>query len=371
MKKYLWLFLVLFACAGIGLGSYSLAAERIRGEMQAERDLNILLNRSELEWFPPDQGPIYVFGHKSPDPDTVCSSIVYADLLKQLGYDARPAVLGRINSETAYILRSAGVEVPELLEDASGKNVILMDHSDYLQSADGLRDANIIGIIDHHGAGSVVTGGQVIYDARPVGGTAAIVWMRARNYGLEIDPPMAALLAGAILSDTGNLKSSGTTFADRTAYQELSKTAGIKDSEAFFQEIYKASISYEGMPDFEILSSDVRDYESGGRTFTIGCISAYDEARAAELAERMKILLPEFAEERGAEMSFAQISVLRDDLSISYIVPSDETAEEVMRAAFPDRGEFDGISFVFKPGFSRKTVLVSAISDVLAAHPSE
>lgn len=374
MKKnsIIWILLVLAACAGIGIGAYSLGQDRVRQEMQAERDLNILLSRAELETLKLVDGPIYVFGHKSPDTDTVCTSIVYARILQQLGFDARPAVQGNINNETRYILKMAGVETPELILDAAGKNVVLIDHSELLQTVEGIQDANIISIIDHHNDGSITTGDRMIYDARPVGSTATIAWIRARNYGVEVDASMAMLLFGGMMSDTSSLKSLTTTSADRTAYQELSKIAGIRDPEAFYQEMFKASLSYEGMDDMEILNSDIKDYEAGGRSFAIGCVNAYDEPIAMDLAKRMKAILPELSAERGVEMSYAQISIFHDDISICYIVPSDEKAGEVLEAAFPDGGfTFDGTSYVFNPGMSRRQVLAPAISDVLSAHPGE
>ena len=394
VKKILWILLVLLACAGLGFGSYSIGLDRAQKKAaaeleqtaalnrekleeaealnRAERELNIALNRAELETLRFVDGPIYVFGHKSPDSDTVCTSIVYARILQQLGYDARPAVQGKINSETDYILKMAGVEVPEQLLDAAGKNVVLIDHSESIQSSNGIQDANIISIIDHHNAGSISSSSPLIYDARPIGSAATIAWIRARNYGVEVDASMAALLFGAMMSDTSNLKSAATTSADRAAYEELPKIAGIEDPETFYREMFKASLSYEGMPDTEILNSDIRDYEAGGRSFSIGCMNAYDEPTAMDLAKRMKVLLPELCIERGVEMSYAQISIFHDDISICYIVPSDETAAEVLEAAFPDGGYvFDGVSYVFNPGMSRRQVLVPAITDVLAAHPGE
>lgn len=401
-KKFLWGILLLLVCAGIGFGFYNLgkknaeqSAEQkildaeqkildteqkaLDAEQKAhdaeqkaldEKEFNIMLNRSELENLQLVDGPIYVFGHKSPDSDTLCSSIVYAELLKQLGYDAKAAVLGDINNETDYILKTAGVETPETLEDAAGKNVVLIDHSEYSQSADGLNDAHIISIIDHHGDGSVVTGSQLVYDARPFGATATIIWIRARNYGLELNKSMATLLLGALLSDTSNLKSA--TSADRAAFEELVKIAEISDPQAFYQEIFKASISYSGMSDMEILVSDIKNYESGGRKYTIGCVNAYDEATASDLAERMKVLMQDLVTSRGVELGYAQISIYHDDISMNYIVPSDETAAEVLKAAFPDRTpEFDGTSYIFNPGMGRRQTLVPALSDVLAAHPGE
>ena len=157
--------LILLAAAAIGTGGFflgrDLGGKNAATAFHAERDLNILLSRSELEGIGEIEGPICVTGHKSPDSDTVGSSIAYADLLRKLGYDAKAYVLGDINNESAYILEKAGVEVPPLLTDASGQNLVLVDHSEYLQSADGLEDADIISIIDHHATGSVVTGNQL------------------------------------------------------------------------------------------------------------------------------------------------------------------------------------------------------------------
>ena len=87
-------------------------AERLEA-LEAERALDIRMNRAELETLPLKEGPIYVTGHKSPDSDTVCSAILYAKLLNELGYDAKACVLGPINNESKYILKQAGVDEPE------------------------------------------------------------------------------------------------------------------------------------------------------------------------------------------------------------------------------------------------------------------
>ncbi len=140
-----------------------------KGEALEKQNLTNLqeLNRQSIEKMQLADDPIYVIGHKSPDSDTICSAIAYARLLRLLGYDAQAAANGNPNNESKYILKLAGVEAPPVLEDASGKNIFLVDHSEYLQSTDGLSDANVVGIIDHHCIGSVTTGQQVVYYARP------------------------------------------------------------------------------------------------------------------------------------------------------------------------------------------------------------
>ncbi len=337
---------------------------------KADQELDILLDRSDLEGLGEIEGPIYVTGHKTPDTDTVCGSIAYANLLRELGYDANAVVLGPVNKETAFILDAADVEVPMQLESAAGLNMVLIDHNEYIQSAEGLNDANIVTIIDHHGSGNAISNNRMIYDARPLGASSTIVWIRYRNYGVEVNKQMAVLMLGGILSDTVNMKSSATS-ADREAVRILSETAGIDDTNAFYQNMFKATLSYEGKTDEEIFLSDYKEYESGGKKFSIGVVNVYDEEEAKQMAERMKAVLPGTLPSTGMDIAVAQVSIFHDDLSITYLVPSDDYAKEVLQTAFEDRAVFDGTSFVLKPGIGRKQVLVPAISDVLAAHPGE
>ena len=338
---------------------------------QAEQELNYRLNRSELDGLGEINGTIYVTGHKSPDSDTVGSSIAYAALLQALGYDSQPVVLGDINNETKYILETGGLEAPMLLEDASGCNMVLVDHSEYTQSAEGLQDANVITIIDHHGDGSVTTGNPLIYDARPLGSTATIIWIRYRNYDIEVDQKIAYAMVGSILSDTKNLQSATTTYADREALKELSLRAEINDTDAMYQEMFLASISYDGMTDEEIFFDDYKEYESDGKQFGIGCVNAYDEDGAKDMIERMSKVLPSAQASTGIDMLYVQISIFHDDISITYLVPSNEAAAEVLETAFGDDSVYDGISYRLEPGISRKQVLVPAITDILKSYPKE
>ena len=187
-KKNVWKWIaVIVLIIAVGAACFLIGQKTSDSKYQAEKELNYKLNLSDLDGLEKTEGTIYVTGHKSPDADTVGSSIAYAALLRKLGYDAVPVVLGDINNETKYVLETGGIEVPKLLEDASACNMVLVDHSEYTQSADGLKDAHVITIIDHHGDGSVTTGNQLIYDARPLGSTATIIWLRYRNYGIEID----------------------------------------------------------------------------------------------------------------------------------------------------------------------------------------
>ena len=370
ISTWKWIAAILIIAA-ICTVSFLIGRNVTASKYQAEQELNYRLNRSELDGLGEINGTIYVTGHKSPDSDTVGSSIAYAALLQALGYDSQPVVLGDINNETKYILETGGLEAPMLLEDASGCNMVLVDHSEYTQSAEGLQDANVITIIDHHGDGSVTTGNPLIYDARPLGSTATIIWNRYRNYGIEPDQKTAYAMVGSILSDTHNLQSATTTYADREALKELSLRAEINDTDAMYQEMFLASISYDGMTDEEIFFDDYKEYESGGKQFGIGCVNAYDEDGAKDMIERMSKVLPSAQASTGIDMLYVQISIFHDDISITYLVPSNEAAAEVLETAFGDDSVYDGISYRLEPGISRKQVLVPAITDILKSYPKE
>ena len=149
--------------------------------------------------------PILVFGHKNPDNDAISAAVGYAylknELAKRAGSDAvyEACRLGGLPPETEWILGENGIEAPRLIESLSeGQPVILVDHNEALQSADGLDAAEIVEIVDHHRLGGLVTAQPLRFNAKPVGSTAAIVAREFEIEGVELPRGIAALLLGAV-----------------------------------------------------------------------------------------------------------------------------------------------------------------------------
>ena len=361
---------VVVACVLAGIG-YVVGNTTATDQANKDREQLCALNRFSIENIDAGDGPIRVIGHRSPDSDTVCSAIAYARLLTLLGYEAEAAVADTPNNETAYILKEAGVDVPPVLEDASGQSIFLVDHSEYAQSAEGMKDAHIVGILDHHGVGTVTTGNTLVYEAKPIGATATIVWLDYQNYGMEIDKSTAYLLLGAILSDTANLTVTTTTEADRQAVKALAELAGVSDADALYKTLHAESMSFEGMTDKDILFSDYKEYEASGVKFGIGLVPAIDDEAAGVLAKRMEGALKDNLKASGVDLLYADVGIRENGMKIDYIVPADARAKETLEAAFPDYDEFDGTAYIYRTGLGRKTKFVPGLTDFLAAHPSE
>ena len=330
------------------------------------------LNRASIANMIIVDGPVTVIGHRSPDSDTVCSAVAYARMLTLLGYPAEAAITAPVSRETAYILKTAGIEAPPVLEDASGKSIFLVDHSEYAQAAEGMKDAHIVGIIDHHGVGSVTTGNQLVYEAKPIGATATIIWLDYLNYGLEIDRTTATLLLGAILSDTANLTISSVTEADREAVSELAGLAEITDVNDYYRNLHAEALSYGDMSNEEIFFSDYKEYEVSGVKFGIGLISVIDEDQAKEMAERMKEVLTQCMKSVKMDLLYAGVGIREGNVKTDFIVSCDGRSRDVFEAAFPNCAEFDGTSYIFRHGgLGRKSKLVPGLTDYLNAHPHE
>ena len=361
-QKILLAVAILFIVAG---AAFYFGGKRAQAKYSKEAELNVKIHRSDMAGLGKIEGSVYVTGHKSPDSDTVTSAIAYAGLLQKLGYDAHAVTLGKINRESEFILKSAGVEEPPVLGNAAGRTMVLVDHSEFSQSADGLKDAKVISIIDHHNDGSITTNGQIVYDARPLGSTATIVWIRYRDYGIEYDKQTAKLLAGGILSDTKNFQSEGTSDADRIAFSTLSKEAGITDRDSYYKDMYKAKISYGSMTDSEVFFSDYKEYEVNKTKFSVGVVNAYDEADAKDLVHRMKAVMPEVAKAKGMKMAFAIVSIFHDEVAVTYLVGSGKEAEELLKKAFAEKAAFSDGAFILNEYVSRKRHFIPVISDEL------
>ena len=204
---------------------------------------------------------ILIFGHKNPDTDTICSSIVMANLKEKLGEEVIPCRLGEINEETNYALDYFKADVPTMIENVEeGQPVILVDHNEFSQSVDGIEHAKIQAVVDHHRINNFQTSEPLFYYAQPVGCTATILYELYLTNNIKIEPQIAGLMLSAIISDTLLLKSPTTTDKDKKAVEELAKIANV-DISKYGLDMLKAGTDLDKYTEDELIRLDAKCIE--------------------------------------------------------------------------------------------------------------
>jgi len=212
---------------------------------------------------------IYIVGHKSPDTDSICSAIAYADYLKKKNNNVVACRTGKINPETKYVLDYFKIKEPQMLSSAKGKKIILIDHNETKQSPDDIEKGEIIQIIDHHKVDFNYDKAISFY-VEPIGATASIIAKQfLQDPTVELSKEIAGILLSAILSDTVIFRSPTTTKEDVIIARRLAEIAEIKDIEEFGINMKKEKSNLKGLTSEEIILSDFKEYDF--KNIKIGC----------------------------------------------------------------------------------------------------
>ncbi len=236
---------------------------------------------------------------------------------------------------------------------ARKKRMILVDHNEMSQAVDGLMDAEILEVIDHHRIGSLETNGPVYFRNQPLGCTATIITQMYRENNVEIPPAIAGLLCSAIISDTLMYRSPTCTPLDQQICEELAQIAGIV-VEDHAKAMFTAGSDFDNRTDEEIFYQDYKKFVMGSHQVAIGQISSMDEKELLRIRDRLE--------------PFAQKVLLTDQTDMIYLMLTDilgessfmlcvgEGSVELMENAFDVKAEG---STAYLPGVvSRKKQLV-------------
>jgi len=169
------------------------------------------------------------------------------------------------------------------ISEKKRKKVILVDHNEKTQSVDGLEEAEIVEIIDHHRLGTISTSLPINFRNMSVGSTCTIIFGMYNQYGIDIPYEIAGILLSAILSDTLLLKSPTTTKMDVDSVHKLSKLLNL-DYEEYGLELFKAGSSLKGKTVEEIIYQDFKQFNTDDVNIGIGQIftTSYEEIKEKE-----------------------------------------------------------------------------------------
>ncbi len=210
------------------------------------------------------------------------------------------------------------------------KNVILVDHNSYEQSAIGLEETNIVEIVDHHNIGSIGTNMPINFRNMPVGSTNTILYIMYHENNIDIPKKIAGLMLSGILSDTLILNSPTTTDIDRKAVQELADIAGV-DYQVYGLEMLKAGSSLKGKTKEEVLYTDYKNYPVGNYHIGLGQISTTNPDEILEEKEEYVDLLNQVAD--GEDYYFVALFVTDIIKKGSYVLYS-KRAEDILKNVY-------------------------------------
>ena len=190
---------------------------------------------------------------------------------------------------------------------ARGKNVILVDHNERSQAVDGVENANILEIIDHHRLGTVETMSPVFFRNQPLGCTATIIYQMYNESGIAIEKKIAGLLCSAIISDTLLFRSPTCTPVDKEAALALAEIAEV-DIEDLANRMFAAGSKLKGKSDAEIFYQDFKKFSAGKVQFGVGQITSLNAQELAGLQERMLSYMEKAVAEERVDMMFLMLT---------------------------------------------------------------
>lgn len=180
------------------------------------------------------------------------------------------------------------------------KKVIQVDHNERGQSIDGIEEAEILEIVDHHRVADIQTIGPILFRAEPVGCTATIVAKCYKESGIDIPTDIAGLMLGAIISDTLLFKSPTCTPTDTKIAKELAKIAGV-DIVEFGMEMFKAGTSLVGKTVEEIFNQDYKKFTFGDLSVGVAQVNTMDIEGFVPYKQDMLNYMEEVAREHHME----------------------------------------------------------------------
>lgn len=240
------------------------------------------------------------------------------------------------------------------------KQVILVDHNEKNQAVDGIEQADVLEIIDHHRLSSIETMAPVYFRNQPVGCTATIIYQMYQENAIKVPKTIAGLLCSAIISDTLMFRSPTCTPLDEMSARQLAEIAEV-DIEMLAQAMFRAGSNLKGKSAEEICFLDFKQFTVGETVFGVGQVNSMS---ADELKEIKKKLVPHLEKARknhSLNMIFFMLTNILTESS-ELICAGPESREKII-SAFDLRQEMEEL--YLKGVVSRKKQLVPALVEAL------
>ncbi len=239
---------------------------------------------------------------------------------------------------------------------ARKKRIILVDHNEPSQSVDGIEEAELLEVIDHHRIGSIETIGPVFFRNQPLGCTATIVYQMYNEAGVEVPKDIAGLLCSAILSDTLIYRSPTCTETDRRAAEELAALAGI-NVEEYASEMFAAGSNLASKSPEEIFYQDFKKFVAGETNFAVGQITSMTSGELKAIKAKLVPYMKKAILDHEISMLYFMLTdIMQASTELLY---SGSGAKELAEEAFHKEGGEESI--ILNGVVSRKKQIIPAM----------
>lgn len=236
------------------------------------------------------------------------------------------------------------------------KKIILVDHNEKSQAVDGIENAEILEIIDHHRLGSLETISPVFFRNQPLGCTATIIYEMYQESGVPVDKLTASLLCAAIVSDTLMYRSPTCTQKDKDTAEKLASIAQL-NVEEFARDMFKAGSNLSSKSPEEIFYQDFKKFSINDISFGVGQINSMSDTELDGIKQRLVPYMEQSWQSHGVGMIFFMLTdIVKESTELIFM---GNNASELITAAFNCMPERE--SFILPGVVSRKKQLIPAI----------
>ncbi|MYA88426.1 MAG: manganese-dependent inorganic pyrophosphatase [Boseongicola sp. SB0662_bin_57] len=300
-----------------------------------------------------------IFGHKSPDTDSTGSPIIWAWYLNECRNTAAEArLLGEPNAEALFVLDRWNLDKPNVLEEVGpGDSCIIVDTNNVAELPDGINDAEVIEVIDHHMLqGGLKTKTPITITVRPLACTATIMHDLMGDDALRMPHAIKGVMLSCILSDTLEFRSPTTTDADRELAERLAGELDIDIAE-YAQEMFAAKSDVSGYTDAELLRVDAKAYEVDGTSLRISVLETTSPSSVLDRKAGLMKEMEAVAVEDGVDqVLFFLVDILSEEATLFI------TNDSVRRIAVKSFGvEADGDLATLPGVVSRKKQIIPVL----------
>ena len=243
---------------------------------------------------------------------------------------------------------------------ASKKKVILVDNNERSQAVDGIEEAEIIEIIDHHRLGDIETVSPITFRNQPVGCTATIINQMYEENEIEVPREIAGLLCGAIISDTLLFRSPTCTPLDERTAKKLAKISDI-DLEQMAQEMFNAGSNLKGKSAEDICFQDFKQFTVNDTIFGVGQITSMSKEELAAIRDMMTEHLPKVLEAHNLNMIYFMLTDILAESTELLCVGTGARGIALSAFDLPDNAK----SLILKGVVSRKKQLIPVLVETM------